>query len=298
VHLRFTDRTGPNGEKILHVEEIQSDWGQKGKKEGFRNPDDNMQDLVKEYDYLTKQRRALEVSVRNGDDAAPATQAAVSRLTEVNNQMQALSDRMTAVRSNIPTAPYVTNTQAWTDLALKRALKEAAEGGYDKLVWTPGAEQAKRYGLSKQKGMKGYYDEIVPNQLSKLVKKLDPEAKIGAHDIVTREGGKSADAAALGNRNDLIEQGRFWDDQAGEYTRGYRVSAPDGSEIGIFEDLPDAHAALENHLGNVMEPNQVTRLHSLEITPKMRESILKGQTAFKDGGSVVDRALMLISKQA
>jgi hypothetical protein len=37
---------------------------------------------------------------------------------------------------------------------------------------------------------------------------------------------------------------------------------------------------------------------SLTITPAMRESILKGQTAFKDGGSVVDRALMLVSRQA
>jgi hypothetical protein len=38
--------------------------------------------------------------------------------------------------------------------------------------------------------------------------------------------------------------------------------------------------------------------HGIDITPKMREAIMKGQTAFKDGGSVVDRALMLVSKQA
>jgi hypothetical protein len=371
VHLRMSDRTGPNGEKILHVEEIQSDWGQKGKKEGFRNPDDNMQDLVKEYDYLTKQRRALEVSVRNGDDAAPATQAAVSRLTEVNNQMQALSDRMTAVRSNIPTAPYVTNTQAWTDLALKRALREAAEGGYDKLVWTPGAEQAKRYSLSNQvdrlqyvknddgtyavipykdnrplhqierdnipekeleslfgrdvaekmrayegdvdgnarslsgqnlevggSGMKGYYDKIVPNQLSKLVKKLDPEAKIGTYDLVTKKGGKVADEAALNENSQLIEQGRFWDDARGENVSGYRVTSPGGQELGVFEDLPDAHDALAQALGSAKEPDTILKTPSLTITPAMREAIMKGQTAFKDGGSVVDRALMLVSKQA
>ena len=326
VHLRFTDRVGPNGEKILHMEEAQSGWGQKGRKEGFRNPDDNMQDLVKEYDYLTKQRRALEVSVRNGDDAAPATQAAVSRLTEVNNQMQALSDRMTAVRSNIPTAPYVTNTQAWTDLALKRALKEAAEGGYDKLVWTPGAEQAKRYDLSKQvsnieyfpesnrfrsfdnnghgamdqivppekladyvgkevadrllnkptkvyetgsgrkvhslegvdlslggEGMKGYYDKIVPKRLQEIIKKHDPSAKVGMGRLPVEGRNKGSE------------------DIAREL----------GMSIQEINALPDAEKrALIGSVRNTISAP------SLTITPKMRESILRGQPHMAEGGAV------------
>lgn len=40
--------------------------------------------------------------------------------------------------TSVPSGPYVTKTQDWTDLGLKRALKEAAEGGYDRLTWTPG----------------------------------------------------------------------------------------------------------------------------------------------------------------
>jgi len=35
-HVRFNDRTGPNGEKILHIEEIQSDWHQKGRNIGYK----------------------------------------------------------------------------------------------------------------------------------------------------------------------------------------------------------------------------------------------------------------------
>ena len=31
AHIRLTDRKGPNGEKVLHVEEIQSDWHQKAR---------------------------------------------------------------------------------------------------------------------------------------------------------------------------------------------------------------------------------------------------------------------------
>ena len=34
-HVRFNDRTGPNGEKLLHLEELQSDWHQKGRTKGI-----------------------------------------------------------------------------------------------------------------------------------------------------------------------------------------------------------------------------------------------------------------------
>ena len=35
-HVRFNDRTGPDGEKILFLEELQSDWHQEGRKRGYR----------------------------------------------------------------------------------------------------------------------------------------------------------------------------------------------------------------------------------------------------------------------
>jgi hypothetical protein len=48
---------------------------------------------------------------------------------------------------NIPDAPFKKN---WHELALKRAIREAAENGYERLSWTPGEAQAARYDLSKQ----------------------------------------------------------------------------------------------------------------------------------------------------
>ncbi|MGH8118416.1 MAG: zeta toxin family protein, partial [Rhodanobacteraceae bacterium] len=39
AHLRMDDRVGPNGEKILHVEEVQSDWHQAGRKRGYATPE-------------------------------------------------------------------------------------------------------------------------------------------------------------------------------------------------------------------------------------------------------------------
>ncbi|MFA5693613.1 MAG: hypothetical protein WC907_08350, partial [Acholeplasmataceae bacterium] len=37
VHVRFNTRTGPNGEKILLLEEMQSDWHQAGREKGYAN---------------------------------------------------------------------------------------------------------------------------------------------------------------------------------------------------------------------------------------------------------------------
>ena len=36
VHLRMNTRTDEDGKKVLFLEELQSDWGQKGKREGFK----------------------------------------------------------------------------------------------------------------------------------------------------------------------------------------------------------------------------------------------------------------------
>ena len=49
----------------------------------------------------------------------------------------------------IQPAPYVTNTQAWTDLSIKKALDQAIDAGADYFTFTPGEVQAARYDLSK-----------------------------------------------------------------------------------------------------------------------------------------------------
>jgi hypothetical protein len=340
----MADRTGPNGEKILHVEEIQSDWGQKGREEGFYNP----QEMQKEFAQFNANNRAKLYETLK--DLPGTDDAALRRMIDGQNDHQIAvmmqnQDQYVALqqkKSGHPTAPYVTNTQAWTDLALKRALREAAEGGYDKLVWTPGAEQAKRYSLSNQvdrlqyikndngtyavipykngeplhqierdnipekeleslfgrdvaekmrayegdvdgnarslsgqnlevggSGMKGYYDKIVPNQLSKLVKKLDPEAKIGQDKIVLFKGAP-AEFGVYDRNGDFIRSFPS-EQQASQYVANF------GNGRGLSGAEIRQHPSMSN-LG--------IEVPSLTITPKMRENILKGQTAFKRGGSV------------
>ena len=66
VHTRNSTRTGPEGEKIWHQEELQSDWAQQGREKGFKNPKDEMRaeaidDQIKQ---LVDQRRATENKMR------------------------------------------------------------------------------------------------------------------------------------------------------------------------------------------------------------------------------------------
>lgn len=54
--------------------------------------------------------------------------------------------RKKGYEGNIPEAPFKTS---WPELAIKRLIKEAIDNGYEQIAWTTGAQQAKRYSLTK-----------------------------------------------------------------------------------------------------------------------------------------------------
>lgn len=318
-HLRMSDRTGPEGEKILHLEELQSDWGQAARKRGLHG----------ELHPATETGRWQVIHNANNGQQIPYSFETPQEAEDWHNQLANMglnAERPVreiipgvAKSRTVPSAPYITNTQHWTDLGLKRALREAAEGGYDKMIWTPGAEQAARYDLSKHidsikyhpavtsettgksypgrlyaykdghikinqeakpeelegllgkdvaerllksspektsmdlspyhyisgedlkvggEGMQSFYDKIVPTQLSKLIKKLDPKAKIemGGHTIDVGKGKPT--------------QYRDFDEYA---------KSPQSRQINA---------------------------HALRLTPELRKRILEGLPAYAKGGAV------------
>jgi len=150
AHIRMNDRTDADGKKVLFIEEIQSDWAQEGRKKGFVDKSVSMSELTRQYDALNAERRRVEKVIAEGDDADSKTQEAVNRASEINRQMNLLSDRMTELRSGIPSAPFVTNTKEWLDLSLKNIIKRAVDEGYDRVAFVNGTQSADRYNLSKQ----------------------------------------------------------------------------------------------------------------------------------------------------
>jgi hypothetical protein len=138
AHIRMNDRMIPNVEggadKSLHLEEIQSDWHQKGRASGYQNPNPTYS-LEGNGPWTIRDQNNRFISDFNNRDTAQ------THLDDLN------AGRVKADQVGVPDAPFKTT---WPELAFKRALRDAAEGGYDRLSWTPGEAQAARYDLSKQ----------------------------------------------------------------------------------------------------------------------------------------------------
>ena len=130
THLLMKDRTDTEGKSVLHLDELQSDWAQQGRKKGFYEPiDEDRYQRLKAMDPYSP--------LFSGD--------VISMTPEEHAELAAMNKKL----NGVSTGPYVTNTNDWVDLGLKRALWEAAKNGHDKLVWTPGQTAADRYDLSK-----------------------------------------------------------------------------------------------------------------------------------------------------
>jgi len=137
VHLRMNTRTDAEGNKVLFLEELQSDWGQKGKKEGF--------------DSKAEQRKELEkrgVTFNNNGTVSLKSQDEFYEQGETWDLIKKYNDTYTN-KNIVPTAPFVTSTPSWVKLGIKTAIKEAVAQGATKIAWTTGEQQNDRYDLSK-----------------------------------------------------------------------------------------------------------------------------------------------------
>jgi len=83
----------------------------------------------------------------------------------------------------IEEGPHVGDTNKWTDLGLKRILKEAADGGYHGITFAPGQVQASRWGNTR--GLIHPYDVTIPSRMQKLINNHDPSLKFEtySHDL-------------------------------------------------------------------------------------------------------------------
>jgi hypothetical protein len=161
AHARVSDRVGSNGEKILHVEEVQSDWHQAAR-DARKNEIKRLME-AEGIDKATASKRVPEnfgyaqpETKRIKGVAQPDEQGGYKVVWEDGTfsggyskegaEAKALEGKSNATSGVVPDAPFKQN---WHELVMKRLLDDAARNGYDKVVITPGAEQAKRYNLSK-----------------------------------------------------------------------------------------------------------------------------------------------------
>jgi len=268
------------GDKVLHLEELQSDWGQAGREKGFKE----------DVPAMLARRNSME----DGEER---------RLLQAKINL--------AARHGVPKGPYVTSTNGWTDLGLKRALTEAARGKYDRLAWTPGDEHADRYGLQE------HISELYHWPASDQSTGVSAYNKTGhavfdqdefSHDKLRHTFGKELAErmiAGEGSRDhEFTPEVRKLEGEdlkvGGEGMKGYYDKILPGRLKEILKRLGH-EAKFEpltiKHPGDGAGRTEHT-LHSVPLPLELREKILKGLPAYAAGGSIVDHAMRLTSPPA
>ena len=289
--VRVKDRTSPEGKKILHIEEIQSDWHQQGREHGY-----HPKDLYAQIRAATAEKRMMDRYLKEADeDSGDMAYGEYGRMVDDQQAATEKVDRLRQLKEE--GVPYGPHAKDWHELALKAMIQHAAENGYDQIAITPGAEQAKRFGLSKQVGAVSYNPETQHFQAFKPNRETITNEKGATPERVKALIGKEAAAKLLqapqtmghhyleGEDLDIGGEGMkgFYDKMVPTFLNKFgkkhgvqvqpgAVTVPEGIESGWATKVKPAYEA---------------PVHTFDITPGMREDVLKnGIPRYAEGGEV------------
>jgi len=284
AHMRVNDRIDADGKKVLFIEEIQSDWHQTGRKQGYKQPDLKPEDVRAEFIppnvpeggdpdiypgyYEVFNKKTGELVTRAGGGLSP--ERAIQEAIGIAN----------ASKSGVPDAPFKTT---WHELALKRAIQLASEGGYDRVAFTTGKTQAERYDLSKQISevhLSGT-DLVAYDKNGDTVIKQTGVTKDNLADYIGKEPAqKLLDQKPQGTLRSIsgvdLQVG-------GEGMKGFYDT--------ILPKFLDKYAkkwdAKTSQMNMFISPRDGSvQIQYIDVTPKMKESVLtKGQPLFAVGGA-------------
>lgn len=295
------------GLKTLHLEELQSDWHQKGRKQGYDDP------IAREA--AEKKLEAAGYPISNEDAQAAFREGIINR------------EDVDAIRRNyIPNAPFKTT---WPDLGLKTAITKAAREGYDSISWTPGEKQAERYDLSKHVDAIRYAKNPADGTYTLAAEKGDqfhpigndiPESKLEDYlgkdvaERVIKGMGDETNGVKLLSGLDLKVGGEgmkgFYDkmlvDKANALGKKFGAKVEyKNVPIGLNPDnyILSRHGTgwvlVEKSTGDRMNPifssggqaeewlkkqNNSIKVPVLRLTPQLKEQALKGMPLFTEAG--------------
>lgn len=238
AHIRMSDRMIGN-KKILHIEELQSDWNNDARKVGFRTGREKQD--YEDYVAQMRQKAIDKVKARTGQDyydpmtgeTAPTmspmvAQAQIEKYQRMDPYTLALKMGMhdehrrmaDAAKggSGVPRAPYINpDKDDAAELAMKHVLMEAAKGGYDGIAFTPDEEQELRW---PGHTFKGIYNKRLPGIAQRLVQPHDLDTDT---DDMTRLNGWAVPMIPLSDKaRDSITQNSFPSFRRGGYVTHVR----------------------------------------------------------------------------
>ena len=304
--MRLKDRTGPNGEKLLHLEELQSDWHQQGREHGYKQ---NLTELPQGYTVRKNINPQGFTDHSILDENGRLFASGVSAEGATRNAIENLN-----AGKRVPDAPFKKN---WEEMALKRLIHHAAEKGYHGVVVTPGKEQAERYNIGNHIGYLGYHPEEerlkayghdrrevmnqtgikkedLPNHIGKEVadRLLKAPQVLGTHQLegenihVGGKGMKGFYDTKVPNILNSIGKKYGVKTQLG----GHRLKGSPEDYGNAVEKLGIAHipmAQLTPEQNQKIAETADKRLHHFPITEEMRKDVLtNGLPLYSQGGTV------------
>jgi hypothetical protein len=281
AHMRVNDRV-VDGKKTLFIEEVQSDWHQKGRKKGY---------ATGEKAELPQGTKVFEPGA--ADSPGQTNQAFTVQIPSAVNgrnlfygttREEALANAQSFIAQPslgaVPDAPFKTT---WHELTLKRAIQEASEKGYDQIAFTTGKTQAERYDLSKQVDYIDYKTTRsgpdIQYGLAVVAKNGDsvdlPKQFFTAKELPDIVGKEVADKIIAG-------QGQ---PGGGRMTlRGLDLKVGGEGMKGFYDNiLPKSLEKLGKKFDAKVGKTEMdgVEVWQMDITPKMRESVTtKGQPLF------------------
>ena len=298
--MRLKDRLGPNGEKLLHLEELQSDWHQQGREKGYKGDYGTEADMIKKRDDLYDARTELvkqALAIEKTGGTAP--QELIDQIHGIKDQLRTAEETKDKARNAVPDAPFKKN---WEEMALKRLIHHAAEKGYHGIVVTPGAEQADRYGLAKHIGMMSYNPEdqhfqaFKPNRETAISERGATPERVS--ELVGKELAQKLMSAPKQMGHHYIEGEDI--KVGGEGMKGfYDKKVPNilnsiGKKYGVKTQLHGHNIPINNGMlepqeggGYKQTPPETKVLHHFPITEDMRKDVLtNGLPLHKEGGII------------
>ena len=321
AHARVQDMIGPNGEKIMLIDEIQSDWHQAGRSKGYRTPevDEAYRRLDQEYQEYINGLKPRIRALLESKNIPEESIGSFLKIDEYNLALLGEADKFSEFQNKLfkmnperfpADAPFKKN---WHELVMKRLMDDAVKNGYDRVIITPGAVQARRYDLSQHvdkliynpeteylSAIKGvevpFMDRVPKSELQDYVgkevaEKLLSQTPVNGESVLS---GLDMDIGGQGMKGFYdqilpsyikkqygVELGQF-PVRTQEYdvvrsNQGDWAIVPQGGMSTVkkgFATPEEARAAAEE-MGNVP-------YHSFDITPEMRESIInKGQPLYQ-----------------
>ena len=288
--IRFGETTDADGKKVLVIDEIQSKRHQDAREKGYKPQG---QDWYKDRDELEKYRQELYQKY-NVSQLTDLVGNLTPEETARYDDLVARYNESSPNKDGIPDAPFEKN---WHELAMKRMLRYAAENGYDKIAWTKGEQQAERYGLGNKLDTVETYTINENDKKEKVVLLRGPETSIRL--IVDYEG-----TIIQSNAKEYINEGTHLDTVVGKelalkiMQTGEDPATFKGEDLfvggegmkGFYDQMlprfmdkygkPWGVKTQDITLPNIGDSG--LSMHSVDVTPQMKESVMEGQPMFRE----------------